>query len=361
MDLIAGIGRIVNAFRQTNYTSGFARSSDFSLDPCTDPAYMNSAVMSLLNWTVNNAGSARLETWKRSAEADQDELVPNSDAAKAWRFGHPKRGRHLIESGMYLSLLIEGTSFLYPLRDRHKQIRGFQYLPHYDCQFEDSKPGEEDIVVYTPGNGYRYRIPVSQLIINTYGVDPSDLRKGFSPLKAAMQEVMTDQEAAQYARVVIRNFGVIGGLVSPPGEKEGGTGKITDHELKNIRRLFNDGITGENRGSLIFSGKPLKFQQITASVEQLALEKVRRIPEERISAVFNVPAVVLGLGAGLDKSTYNNVREAKRAAWTNYLIPMQDRVAEQWDRQLLPHLENDLDNLYLGWDRKHVEALREDE
>ncbi|MBL8061122.1 MAG: hypothetical protein JNK63_10465 [Chthonomonas sp.] len=40
---------------------------------------------------------------------------------------------------------------------------------------------------------------------------------------------------------------------------------------------------------------------------------------------------------------------------------MQDRVAEQWDRQLLPHLENDLDNLYLGWDRKHVEALREDE
>ncbi len=346
----------LNPLRQTPSSgAAFERVMQVSLDPCRDPLYATSLVASGLSWFVNNCASCSLETWRDVAGADQDELIERSDAHKAWDFGDIYGGRDLVEAGMLLSLVTDGTSFIRPLKSGLGKVVGYQYLPHFDCQFWDG-----DNVLYTSPSGDQYLFPRSELIINRLGVDPTDLRRGYAPLKACFTEVMTDQEAAQFSRVVLRNFGVIGGIVGPKPSKEGIiNGDLSDFQVKNIRRLFSQ-TDGENRGRLIVSPVPIEYQQITATPEQMVLEKVRRIPEERIAAALGIPAVVLGFGAGLDKSTYNNVRDARKAAWTNALIPLQDRIARQWNRQMLPLFEVD-ESLYLGWDRKHVEALREDQ
>lgn len=336
--------------------AGFGGGMTFSLEPSSVEPWQNSLVASLINWTTNNSGTSSLEMYRKTANADQDELISGSPAGAAWARGDFKRGRDLVESGTLISLIVEGTAFLYPLRTATRKIVGFQYLPHPDCRLDS-----DGMVIYTAPNGQMHSIPESELIILTLGADPRDIRRGYSPLKSCLEEILTDQEAAQYSRAVLQNFGVIGGLVGPKPNKDNIiNGDLSDFQVKQIRRLFGENVTGENRGKLIVSPVPLEYQQITATPEAMVLEKVRRVPEERISAAFNIPAVVLGFGAGLDRSTYNNMREARRAAWSDYLIPLQDRIARQLTAQLLPQLESD-ESLYLGWDRKNVEALREDE
>jgi hypothetical protein len=66
-----------------------------------------------------------------------------------------------------------------------------------------------------------------------------------------------------------------------------------------------------------------KIQQFGFSPDQLLLRELRRMPEERVTAVLGIPAVVVGLGAGLERSTFTNMAEAREAAYESGLIPAQ--------------------------------------
>jgi phage portal protein BeeE len=77
------------------------------------------------------------------------------------------------------------------------------------------------------------------------------------------------------------------------------------------------------------------------SPEQMNLRELRRIPEERVSAVLGIPAIVAGLGAGLDRSTYSNMAEAREMAWESGLIPIQRLIADDLSSQLLPDFDDD--------------------
>jgi hypothetical protein len=78
-----------------------------------------------------------------------------------------------------------------------------------------------------------------------------------------------------------------------------------------------------------------KVEQFGFSPEQLLLRELRRIPEERVTAVLGVPAIVAGLGAGLDRSTFTNMAEAREAAYESGIIPTQRIIAEDIRFQLL--------------------------
>jgi hypothetical protein len=82
-----------------------------------------------------------------------------------------------------------------------------------------------------------------------------------------------------------------------------------------------------------------KVQEFGFSPEQLTLKDLRRIPEERVTAVLGTPAVVVGLGAGLDRSTFTNYTEAREAAYEQAIIPPQALLAEEIWFQLLPDFE----------------------
>ena len=53
------------------------------------------------------------------------------------------------------------------------------------------------------------------------------------------------------------------------------------------------------RGKPHVSTAPIRIEQFGFSPEQMSLKDLRRLPEERISALLGIPAIVAGLGAGL--------------------------------------------------------------
>jgi hypothetical protein len=94
--------------------------------------------------------------------------------------------------------------------------------------------------------------------------------------------------------------------------------------------------------------------------EQMQLRELRRIPEERVSAIFGTPAVVVGLGAGLDRSTYSNMAEAREAAYESNIIPTQRLFAAELDTQLVPDF-GDPTRLRVGFDLSKVRVLQDDQ
>jgi hypothetical protein len=90
------------------------------------------------------------------------------------------------------------------------------------------------------------------------------------------------------------------------------------------------------------------------------VRNLRRIPEERVTAVLGVPAIVAGLGAGLDRSTFANFAEAREAAYESLIIPIQRLLAAEVQAQLLPEFERDFRRFRVGFDLTNVRVLQED-
>ena len=94
---------------------------------------------------------------------------------------------------------------------------------------------------------------------------------------------------------------------------------------------------------------------VSWSPEQMNLNQLRRLPEERVSAVLGVPAILAGLGAGLEAATYNNTRELREFFTEQKLIPLWQTVANEITSQLL---QADFDTLKAVDDIGEVIALQ---
>ncbi len=70
------------------------------------------------------------------------------------------------------------------------------------------------------------------------------------------------------------------------------------------------------------------------SPQELDYKGLRRLPEERISAVLGVPAILAGLGAGLDRATYSNAGELREFFTEQTLAPLWRRMAAECTLQL---------------------------
>jgi hypothetical protein len=155
------------------------------------------------------------------------------------------------------------------------------------------------------------RIAPEDVIHFRFGVDPDNIRLGLSPLASVLREVFTDDEGANFTSTLLRNMGVPGLLVAPSSDDA----QPSDEDVKATKSYLSAMFTGDRRGEPLVMSAPTKIEQFGFSPEQLNLRELRRIPEERVSACLGVPAIVAGLGAGLDRSTYCLPADAR--VWTS--------------------------------------------
>ena len=323
-----------------------------SLDPSKEPIYLNSVVASLINFVWTSFSQVELEIFTKDTESDQDEIYtgPVRERIKDIYEGNiAGETRDALEFGIALSLVTEGTAFLYKVRDGSGACVGLQYLTHTHCSFDS-----DEIIRYTSDDGSYYRLPRTDVIVLKYGRDPKDSRRGFTPLKAVLREILGDQEASEYVRAVLQNFGVLGLVFSPKGETQ-----VDPSTISAIKANLRAMTTGSNRGNPMMFGSPMDVTTIDSNPKNMMLGELRKDFEQRICAAFNVPSVALQLASGLDVSTYNNVKTLVRVAWDNFLIPFGDRISRQLTSELLTEFLPD-PLYYLGYDRRRVDALQDD-
>ena len=172
-----------------------------------------------------------------------------------------------------------------------------------------------------------------------------------------MVEILGDAAASQMAAALVKNTGVPSVVISPKNDLA-----MTSDEAENIAEVFGRRFGGENRGRpLVISGGEVDIQTLSFSPKDLEIGKLRYINEERISAVLGVPAILAGLGAGLERATYSNAKELREFFTEQKLIPMWNHFANEFTKQLL--LEDYESNAAycFKYDLSDVRALSQDE
>lgn len=221
-------------------------------------------------------------------------------------------------------------------------VDGSAFLSHYE---------------YRPDGLNIVRVEVEDVVHFRYGMDPDNIRKGLSPLASLMREIFTDDEAANFTSSLLKNLGVPGVVLAPDDD---GVGAVGVDDLERIKADFKSKFGGDNRGEpMVMSGKT-KVTVLSFNPQQMDLKALRRIPEERVSAIFGTPAIVVGLGAGLDRSTFANYAEAREAAYESNIIPTQALIAAEIDIQLLPDFA-DPSTSQVGFDLSKVRVLQADQ
>lgn len=242
--------------------------------------------------------------------------------------------------GKLLQLWYTPQSLIRPVADDKKFIKGYEYCP----------PGYEPI-----------KLDVEDVVHFRNGIDPRDIRMGRSPLMSLFREIFTDDEAANFTASLLANFGVPGVIIAPAAMN--GSPFQLEIDAESIKEEYMRGFGGDKRGEPMILTAPTDIKVLSFSPQQMDVKSLRRVPEERVTAVLGLNAMVVGLGAGLEHSTFSNYAESREAAYENNIMPTQRLMSAELKHQLLSDYvaEGELRQWRVGFDHTQVRALQEDQ
>jgi HK97 family phage portal protein len=260
--------------------------------------------------------------WRRSLDHAVELLVrrPNSffTADALWK-------------GTALSYTMAGNAYWMKVRNVFGDVVQLWYVPHWMIRPEGPIDGSEFISHYVlSGHGNLTQLPPRDVVHFKFGVDPENQRLGYSPLQAILQEVLTDDQAAQFSKAILANMGVPGLIVSPKGNY-----KPKPEERDRLQNIFDHGWSGERRGLAMVMGGETEVSQFGFDPNKLMLANLRDISEERVCAALGIPSAVVGFGSGLQSTKVGaTMRELVKLARVQCLNPMFWTFGETVTEQL---------------------------
>jgi HK97 family phage portal protein len=238
-----------------------------------------------------------------------------------------------------MSYKVDGNAYFVLTRTRGGEIAQIDYVRPDQMRPESNSPTVAiQRYIYTV-DGKETPYDPSDVIHWRDGKDPNDPRLGLGRLKRLLGEIATDNEATRYTTAILHNMGIVGGMLvsddaeAMPADKE---------QVERLRAHWKQQTTGSNRGGLIIPTWKAKYQDIGRSPEEMALRDIRTIPEARIAAVLDVPAMVAGLTAGSESKSYANYAEARESFWEECIVPLHTRFCAGLTRYLLPQYGDEI-------------------
>lgn len=252
---------------------------------------------------------------------------------------------------------IGGNAYWHKIRTR----RGIVELWPYHAGYFTAVPGGDNWIshyVYDEtGSGACYeglpKVPVEDIVHFKWpSPDPGQPWQAMPPLRPAAREVDSDNEATRYLFTLLKNDAVPRTILTTPADRN-----LSDDEVKRMRAQFKDRYGGDNRGDVAILEGGTTMQRLGLDLEQLAFEALHNLPEARIAAAFRVPPIIAGLNVGLQRSTFANYGEARKAFTQDTLVPLWVAWASEIeaDPDLNPTGE------LVRMDTSRVAALQEDE
>ncbi len=314
----------------------------------------NSAALACLNVLGTAFSEPPLKVYLKSTEGD--EYVENHPAQVLLDNPNPNMTANLMNNYIVTSVAVYGDAFLLKLRNESGEV--LQLIPLLPEMIEVKGNNEQLITKYVyKQKGNTLEIPPEDIIHLREKIDPRNHRRGLSPLRSVMVEILGDAAASQMAAALVKNTGVPSVVISPKNDLA-----MTSDEAENIAEVFGRRFGGENRGRpLVISGGEVDIQTLSFSPKDLEIGKLRYINEERISAVLGVPAILAGLGAGLERATYSNAKELREFFTEQKLIPMWNHFANEFTKQLLLKDFETNPAYCFKYDLSNVRALSQDE
>jgi len=318
---------------------------------------LNGVVASAIDWYVRNYPQATPRLY-RPVDSQQSEPVEDHPVLQLMAQPDPMIMGSLFWGWVIQDFKLFGNTYLRKIRSTTRGVvTALQFLPQDMVRPVGNGVNPLTHYVYTT-DGRSFDIPVSDIIHIRYGRDPSDIRIGRAPLTAVLREIATDNTASTTAYGLLAN-GAMPSLIVGPDAKETSVDMSMD-DARQVKRQLHEDLTGDGSGGIVVMTGAYKMDRVSLTPSELALDSVRRVPEERICSALGINPMVLGLGSGLERSTYSNYERAQQAAWEDGMVPLLRTLADAITADLLPEYPETQQGDYVMYDLETVRALADD-
>lgn len=171
---------------------------------------------------------------------------------------------------------------------------------------------------------------------------------GQSPLKAGFRAMTTNNEATETGVKFLQNQTSRGILMS----EEGDLNEVQAQQLKDKFRRQHQG--SGNAGDVIITPKKLSWVNFGLSTSDLSLIQQYNASIKDLCNIYNVPVQLLN---NTESSTYNNMKEAKKALYQNCVIPELMKIQDELNRWLSPKYG---ENICIEYDFSVIPELQEE-
>jgi len=172
---------------------------------------------------------------------------------------------------------------------------------------------------------------------------------GQSPLLSGLRSMTSNNEAVETGLKYLQNQTARGILTS---EDE----SLTPTQAQQLKDAFRRNYQGShNAGDVIVTPKKLSWTNFGLSAGDLQLIETYNASIKDLCNIFSVPVQLLN---NTESSTYNNMREAKKALYQNCVIPELDKLRDELNRWLVPLYG---ENLFLDFDYSSISELQQEQ
>lgn len=315
---------------------------------------LNSIVSVCLDFYIRNWTQAKFKVARDVNENEKEyinhpilELLKNPDSK--------------VPSSVFWSWIIQdfkllGNAYIRKIRVNGK-VTALQYLPA--DMIAPFSEGDEFLsyYVYTV-SGTQYKLNPEDIMHFRYLRDPNDIRLGRSAITSVLREIATDNAASSTAYGLMKNNALPSIILGPDANDY--SVDISPDDARTVKKRLMQDFQGDNAGNVAVMTGAYKLDKISWSPEEMVLDQIRKLPEERIVAAMGLNVMVLGLGSGLDHSTYSNYERAQQAAWEDGIIPLQNQIVEVINEKLMYEFPETSSEDYVCFDYSNVRALADD-
>jgi HK97 family phage portal protein len=323
--------------------------------------YDNSVVLTCIQWKANAISECDLIVQQRTPKGWKrvDTVASRAAVSVINRPNEYYNGGSLLK-GAVLSWDVRGQWFALKRRDRLNRMMGLYWIPHYQIvPSSDVNNAEGTKLItnyyYTPKGYGPMSYDPSEVIHVRNGIDPEDPRCGLSPLAAALRDVCTENEAANWLASILRNGGAPSVWITPKTGKD--LPAPTPDQWGRLKDYVNEFIQ-DKRGEAATMPIPVEMIRPSFSPAELDLGAIREIPTSRICAAEGIDPMVVGLPS--QSKTYSNLAEARDSAGKQTILPMLAEWADQLGFQVLPEFGLDPSQYRFRWDTSNVSWLQDE-
>lgn len=313
----------------------------------------NSAVVSCLQVLGTAFGEAKLKVFQMN-EVGELEVFPNHQLTMLFQRPNPYMSGDVVQNYLVQSMHISGDAYLLKQKNEAGQLVALYPLMPENVV---AKGSDETLIEYYEYQVKNQKINLDRDMIAHFrmGLDPTNHRQGFSPVKSLLREIYGDESAGQMATSILANMGVPSYLITPKDEYG-----LTEEEGESISKAFQRRTGGQNRGKPLVLSGGVNIEKLAFSPKDLEIGDLRESFESRVSSVLGIPSIIAGLEVGLKYATYSNAKTLREFFTEQKLIPLWDMVAQEITHQILKVDYPNSSNLEARYDYIDVRALQTD-
>jgi HK97 family phage portal protein len=312
-------------------------------------------LMAAYTWVSKGLSSARLTVVQIDSDNKEKEIQNHPLVEK---FDQPNEfyGGEELWSGVALSWLASATAYILKVRNRASGISELWYEPWWSIRPVWPADGSAFIGGYEINRDGRWiAIETDDVFVLRNGIDP-DTRMGQSATASLIREHYTDQQAAQFAALLMKQ-----GLVPPMIVSVGSdTRTATIEQAQEVKNSLLRQMSGSTAAQPVVTNADTKVELLNFDYSKMGLRDVRAIPEERFCAAMGISPYSLHFGTSRSASTFSNVENYLKQDYRAYIVPLHTYIAKRIAREILPEF-GDATNIRVKWNYDEVPLMQADQ